>query len=230
MEMMLLSTVHWLLLKGKKGSDDVKANPKKIGISGGTFNPIHNGHLIVAEMVREEFGLEEVLFIPSGMPPHKDLKDVAEAEHRLNMVQQAVKNNPYFFESRVEVERGGYTYTIDTVKNLREVYGNDTRLYYIIGADVLGDLLTWRNYQEVFKLCGFIAVMRPGNDTEGFNRQMEYLKDTFGAVIHFINTPLIEISSTNIRNRVKEGKSIKYLVPEAVENYIKEKGLYQKEV
>jgi len=208
----------------------VKFNPEKIGISGGTFNPIHYGHLIVAEMVRDEFGLEKILFVPSGMPPHKNLRDVAGAEHRFNMVQQAVKNNPYFFESRVEVERGGYTYTIDTLKNLRQTYGKDAKLYYIIGADVLSDLLTWRNYQEVFGICEFIAVLRPGNGIEVFNRQMEYLRDTFGAVIHFIDTPLIEISSTEIRNRIRQGKSIKYLVPEAVEDYIKENRLYHEEV
>ncbi len=208
----------------------MKFNPEKIGISGGTFNPIHYGHLIVAEMVRDEFGLEKILFVPSGMPPHKNLRDVAGAEHRFNMVQQAVKNNPYFFESRVEVERGGYTYTIDTLKNLRQTYGKDAKLYYIIGADVLSDLLTWRNYQEVFGICEFIAVLRPGNGIEVFNRQMEYLRDTFGAVIHFIDTPLIEISSTEIRNRIRQGKSIKYLVPEAVEDYIKENRLYHEEV
>jgi len=208
----------------------VKFNPEKIGISGGTFNPIHYGHLIVAEMVRDEFGLEKILFVPSGMPPHKDLRDVAGAEHRFNMVRQAVNNNPYFFESRVEVERGGYTYTIDTLKNLRQTYGKDAKLYYIIGADVLSDLLTWRNYQEVFGICEFIAVLRPGNGIEVFNRQMEYLRDNFGAVIHFMDTPLIEISSTEIRNRIKQGKSIKYLVPDSVEDYIKENRLYHEEV
>ncbi|OPZ84837.1 MAG: Nicotinate-nucleotide adenylyltransferase [Firmicutes bacterium ADurb.Bin419] len=208
----------------------MKFNPEKIGISGGTFNPIHYGHLIVAEMVRDEFGLEKILFVPSGMPPHKDLRDVAGAEHRFNMVRQAVNNNPYFFESRVEVERGGYTYTIDTLKNLRQTYGKDAKLYYIIGADVLSDLLTWRNYQEVFGICEFIAVLRPGNGIEVFNRQMEYLRDNFGAVIHFMDTPLIEISSTEIRNRIKQGKSIKYLVPDSVEDYIKENRLYHEEV
>ncbi|WP_010248330.1 nicotinate-nucleotide adenylyltransferase [Acetivibrio cellulolyticus] len=201
-------------------------NAKKIGISGGTFNPIHYGHLIVAEMVRDRFGLEKVLFIPSGMPPHKNLSNVASAEHRFNMVQQAVKDNPYFVESRIEVERGGYTYTIDTLKNLSEIYGKSARLYYIIGADVLNDLLTWRNYQDVFNICEFIAVLRPGNDSEGFNKQMEYLRDTFSARIHFIDTPLIEISSTEIRNRIKGGRSIKYLVPDTVEAYIKENKLY----
>lgn len=204
----------------------MKDNPKKIGISGGTFNPIHLGHLIIAEMVRDKYGLDKVLFIPSGMPPHKNLNNVIEAEHRFNMVQQAVASNPYFIESRMEVDREGYTYTIDTLKNLRESYGKSATLYYIIGADVLNDLLTWRNYQEVFGICEFIAVLRPGSCLEGFNKQMEYLRDTFSAKIHFIDTPLIEISSTDIRNRIKEGKSIKYLVPESVEDYIKENGLY----
>lgn len=204
----------------------MKNKIEKIGVSGGTFNPIHMGHLMVAEMVRDSFGLDKVLFIPSGMPPHKNLGGVACAEHRFDMVQIAVASNPYFIESRIEIDRRGYTYTVDTLKNLREIYGNNTSLYYIIGADVLNDLLTWRSFEEVFKICEFIAVLRPGNDVQAFNNQMKYLKNTYCAKIHFINTPQIDISSTEIRDRVKEGRSIKYLVPDAVEEYIKLNRLY----
>ena len=204
----------------------MKDNAEKIGISGGTFNPIHLGHLIVAELVRDRFGLDKVLFVPSGMPPHKNLSNVAGAEHRFNMVQKAVAGNPWFSESRIEVERGGYTYTVDTLKNLKEIYRNNTSLYYIIGADVLNDLLTWKDYQEVFKICEFIVVLRPGNDAYGFKKQIQYLRDNYCAKIHFIDTPLIDISSTEIRNSIKEGRSIKYLVPDAVEEYIKVNGLY----
>lgn len=205
----------------------MKVNEKRIGISGGTFNPIHIGHLIIAEMVRDRFGLDKVLFIPSGMPPHKNLGSVLCAEKRFYMVRRAVANNPHFIESRIEIDRGGYTYTVDTLKKLREIYGNDTSLYYIIGADVLNDLLTWKSFEEVFKICEFIAVLRPGNDVQAFNKQMEYLKNAYSARIHFIETPLIEISSTEIRERIKEGRSIKYLVPESVEEYIESNGLYK---
>lgn len=199
---------------------------EKIGISGGTFNPIHIGHLIIAEIARDRFGLDKVLFVPSGMPPHKNLSNVAYAEHRFDMVQKAVKSNPYFIDSRIEVDRGGYTYTVDTLKKLREIYGNSASLYYIIGADVLNDLLTWKNHEEVFEICEFIAVLRPGNDVQAFKNQMEYLKNSHFAKIHYIDAPLIDISSTGIRDSVKEGRSIKYLVPEAVEEYIKLNRLY----
>jgi len=205
----------------------VKSNIQKIGISGGTFNPIHIGHLIIAETVRDKFGLDKVLFIPSGMPPHKNLGSVVCAEKRFDMVQRAVEGNPYFVASRIEIDRKGYTYTVDTMKKLREIYGNDTSLYYIIGADVLNDLLSWRSFEEVFKICEFIAVLRPGNDKKAFYNQMEYLKDTYGVKIHFIDAPLIEISSTEIRGRVKQGRSIKYLVPESVEEYIESNKLYK---
>ena len=204
----------------------MKDNVEKIGISGGTFNPIHIGHLMVAEIVRDRFGLDKVLFIPSGMPPHKSLSSVACAKHRFDMVEKAVESNPYFKASRIEIDREGYTYTVDTLKNLREIYGNNTSLYYIIGADVLNDLLTWKNYEEVLKICEFIAVLRPGNDVQAFKKQIEFLKQTYCAKIHFINTPLIEISSTEIRDRIKEGRSIKYLVRDSVEEYIKLNRLY----
>jgi len=204
----------------------MKGNEKKIGISGGTFNPIHLGHLIIAEMVRDRFGLNEVLFVPSGMPPHKNLSNVVSSEHRFEMVNKAVANNPYFKESRVEIDRKGYTYTVDTLKNLKEIYGNGTSLYYIIGADVLNDLPSWRNHEEVFKMCEFIAVLRPGNDMQGFKKQMEFLRDKYCAKIHFIDTPLIEISSTQIRDSIKAGRSIKYLVPDCVEEYIMLNRLY----
>lgn len=224
--MMLLFMVLLPSLKRERDSGEVKGCKQRIGISGGTFNPIHLGHLIIAEMARDRFGLDKVLFIPSGMPPHKNLGSVLDAEQRFDMVRRAVAGNSYFEESRIEIDRVGYTYTVDTLKKLRELYGSDAILYYIIGADVLHDLVTWKSFEEVFKICEFIAALRPGNNTQDFYRQMEYLKDTYGAVIHFIETPLIEISSTDIRKRIKEGRSIKYLVPESVEEYIKSNKLY----
>jgi len=206
----------------------MEVNVKRIGILGGTFDPIHNGHLIMAEIIRGAFELDRVLFIPSGNPPHKKNQTVTDAEHRYNMVCEALKGNPYFEKSRIEVDREGYTYTIDTLGILNEQYRGIADLYYIIGADVLYDLLTWKDYEKVFGICKFIAALRPGTGKEGFRERIKYLEDRVSASILEAEIPLIEISSTMIRNRVKEGKSIKYLVPETVENYIKKEGLYLK--
>lgn len=199
---------------------------KRIAVLGGTFNPIHNGHLIIAEMIREEFNLNKIIFIPSGRPPHKKADEISDVEHRYNMVLSAVHSNPTFEVSRIEIERTGYTYTVDTVKELKEIYGEGTLLYYLIGADVLYDLLTWKNCEEVFKLCQFIVALRPGYKEKDFMEQIKYLSINYLAKIHTRNVPLIEISSTLLRQKIKEGKSIRYLVPQAVEDYIIKNRLY----
>lgn len=200
---------------------------KRIGISGGTFDPIHYGHLIIAEHVRECFKLEKVIFIPSGMPPHKDLSRVTPAEHRFNMTNIAISTNRYFEASRIELERKGYTYTVDTLQQLRDMYGNEVELYFIIGADVVPDLLKWKDFKRVFELCEFVAVLRPWHDAEEFKFEIKHLQAEYGAKINIMRAPLIEISSTEIRERVMNGSSIKYLVPEGVESYIADNGLYR---
>ncbi|HHW48425.1 MAG TPA: nicotinate-nucleotide adenylyltransferase [Clostridiaceae bacterium] len=200
---------------------------KKIGISGGTFDPVHCGHLIAAQEIRERLKLDKVLFIPVGLPPHKKDHRVTEAEHRYNMVFEAVRSNPFFEVSRIEIDREGYTYTIDTLQYLKTVYGDDARLFFIIGADVVPELVTWRQFEEIFRLCEFVAVNRPGTQKKDFFKNVRYLKEQYSAIIHIIKLPLIEISSTDIRRRVKEGRTIKYLVPESVEKYIYENGLYR---
>ncbi len=201
----------------------------KIGICGGTFDPVHTAHLAVAELVKSEYGLDKVLFIPSGMPPHKDLKNVTEPGHRLKMVQCAVCSNPGFEAVSMEIERSGYTYTVDTLKELHSIYPKGTEFFYIIGADVVMDLLTWRNAREVFALTSFIAVMRPGFSDDDFNSRLAELKENYNANINCMEIPLLDISSTYIRERVKEGKSIKYLVDHKVLEYIVENNLYKKE-
>ncbi len=198
----------------------------KIGICGGTFDPVHLGHLAVAELVRCEFGLDKILFIPSGKPPHKDIDSVTEPIHRLKMVQCAVSTNPGFEAVSIEVERLGYTYTVDTLNQLHELYPEGTEFYYIIGADVVMDLLKWKNAEEVFKLTRFIALMRPGFQDEEFKTRINYLKSKYGVEISGFEAPLIEISSTFIRDRIKNGKSVKYFITESVERYIKENKLY----
>jgi nicotinate-nucleotide adenylyltransferase len=200
---------------------------KRIGISGGTFDPIHNGHLLIAEHARELFKLDIVLFIPSGMPPHKIGLEVSSAEHRMDMVREAVSTNPFFSVSDIETARPGYTYTIDTLETLRAMYEPSVKLYFIVGADVISDLLTWKSPDRVFSLCELVAVFRPGRSREDtFLREVERLRVEHGAVIHTAAAPVLEISSTVIRARVREGMSVKYMVPESVEEYIVRNKLY----
>ena len=153
---------------------------RKIGIMGGTFNPIHNGHLIVAEDVREQCGLDRVLFIPSGQPPHKPDSGVIDSVHRYEMVRLAVKSNPYFEASRVEVDRSGLTYTINTLQELKQIYGEGTVFYFIIGADIVEELITWREHKKVFEMCDFIAVLRPGHDNSAFESAIEQNRNDHG--------------------------------------------------
>lgn len=199
---------------------------KKIGILGGTFNPVHYGHLIVAEAVREDFRLDRVLFIPAGTPPHKSGSEVIAVSHRYNMVKCAVDSNPYFEASKVEMERMGYTYSIDTLKALKSQYAEGTEFYFIIGADVVPELTTWKDFGRVFEMCSFIALFRPGNDMEAFNMQINNLKSGYRVGIFTAAAPLIDISSTVIRERAAAGKTIKYLVPDCVEKYILDNKLY----
>lgn len=200
---------------------------KRIGISGGTFDPVHHGHLIAAETIREEFQLDEIIFIPVGLTPHKNISRVTDAEHRYNMTRLAVETNPYFRVSRMEIDRQGYTYTVDTLSQLKQEYGWDVQLFFIVGADVIRDLLTWRQYEKVFQMCEFIATLRPGFEEKDFIHEIDNLKNRYGARIHIAKMPLIDISSTTIRSKVGNNKSIKYLVPEKVEQYIMEHGLYK---
>ncbi len=198
----------------------------KIGICGGTFDPIHLGHLAIAELVRCELNLDKVLFIPSGMPPHKDINLITDPINRLNMVKCAVSENPYFEASDIEVKRKGYTYTVDTLNELHKIYPPDTIFYYIIGADVVMDLLTWKRSEEVFALTKFVAVMRAGYLDKDFNNRINVLRQKHSLDITSIEAPLIEVSSTFIRERTSKNKSVKYLVSECVEEYIKKNKLY----
>jgi nicotinate-nucleotide adenylyltransferase len=198
----------------------------KIGISGGTFDPIHVGHLMVAETIREKFELDKILFIPVGDPPHKNYKDITDKNIRLEMVKKAIEGNCYFEFSDIEVKRKGFTYAIDTLKELQKIYP-EAQFYYIVGSDVVFDILTWKAYEEVFKICKFIVVLRSEHNIQDLNQRIKYLKDTYGALILINKMPGIEISSTWVRDTIKKGLSVKYFVPDCVGKFIIENRLYR---
>lgn len=199
--------------------------PRRIGVLGGTFDPIHIAHLAIAEEARTQLNLDKVIFVPAGLPPHKLDVQVSPAEHRLAMVKLAIAGNPHFEVSRVDIDRFGPCYTVDTIALLHEEWGPEVEIYFIMGSDSLGDLLTWHQPDRLIRLCRIVAVERPNYkvDMEELER---YLPGISQRVV-FINSPQLDVSSTEIQRRVRAGESIKYHVPEAVERYIYEHGLYR---
>ena len=198
---------------------------KKIGIMGGTFNPIHNGHLFLAEHAYEQAGLDYVLFMPTLNPPHKAGMTVESAEHRLNMVRLAIQSNPHFMMSDLELQRQGITYTSDTLKALKNEEP-ENEYYFIVGADSLMMMAKWMEPQTVFNLSTILAGAREQYSIEQLKEQAAYLENTYNGKIILLDMPLIEISSENIRERVIKGKSIQYYVPDEVVSYMKEHHLY----
>jgi len=197
---------------------------------GGTFNPIHHGHMVTAQEALDQFSLDRVVFIPTGDPPHKVEDLLAHAEDRYLMTVIAISSNDSFFVSRAEIDRRGKSYTIETVKELRNTYGTDAELFFITGADAILEILTWKNTDEIVTLAKFIAATRPGYDLS----KIEELKSTLfrsekeaDEGISIMEIPALAISSTDIRKRVKQGRPINYLVPEGVNNYIIKHGLYR---
>lgn len=199
---------------------------KKTGIMGGTFNPIHMGHLIIAEKAREQFHLDEVLFMPCGIPYTKNEDDVLPKDIRAEMTRLAIEDNPFFDISTIEVDKDGSTYTYETLEQLRSDNPN-TEYYFIIGADSLWKIEGWREPEKIFANCHLLAAVRDGKSAVEMETQASYLKDKFGASIFLLNSSNIEISSTMIRTLVKEGSSIRYFVPEAVYDYIIKNKLYR---
>jgi nicotinate-nucleotide adenylyltransferase len=188
-----------------------------IGIMGGTFDPIHLGHLVAAEEARVRFGLDRVIFVPNGAPPHKKDYDVSSAEHRYAMVVLATASNPHFEASRLELDRPGPSYTVDTMREFRRQFGEACRLYFITGADAMLETLTWRHPEEIAALCEFLAVARPGYDLA---RLSGALSPKLMSRLHILDTPGIEVSSTELRRRAAAGESLRYLTPPAVARYI----------
>ena len=202
----------------------------KLAIMGGKLDPIHIGHLVTAEEVRHEFDVDEVIFVPTGHPPHKSHINMTTSEHRYLMTVLATAANASFKVSRMEIEREGVTYTIDTIKELKRIYGEHVQLYFITGADAIHKILSWKDSAELLKMCEFVAVTRPGYNKEELIKQIEDLNRTYATNINFLEVPALAISSSNIRSRMGKGKPIKYLVPQEVENYIKKYNLYHYEI
>jgi len=197
----------------------------RIGVLGGTFDPIHIGHLVSAEEVWMELELERVVFIPAGLPPHKLDHAMSPVEHRLAMVELAIASNPHFAVSKVDVDRSGPCYTVDTIELLRDEWGPSVEIYFIMGSDSLLDILTWHNPRRLIRLCHFAVVSRPGYQVD--LDELDALLPGLASRVQMLNAPELAISATDIQRRVREGLSIKYQVPEAVEDYIYRHKLYQ---
>ncbi len=190
---------------------------RRIGVMGGTFDPIHHGHLVAASEVQSVFGLDQVIFVPTGRPWQKSGKEISDPEHRYLMTVVATAANPRFTVSRVDIDRPGQTYTIDTLRDLRAQYPDDD-LFFITGADALTNILTWKDYSDIFDLAHFVGVTRPGHDitTDGLPP----------SGVTLIEVPAMAISSTDCRTRVKRGVPVWYLVPDGVVQYINKYKLY----
>jgi nicotinate-nucleotide adenylyltransferase len=193
---------------------------RKIGVMGGTFDPIHNGHLIAASEAAHRFGLDEVIFVPTGRPWQKSDRTVSRSEDRYLMTVVATASNPMFSVSRVDIDRPGPTYTADTLTDLHAEYP-DAELFFITGADALAQILTWERLDELFRLAHFVAVTRPG-----YTLDDDHLPD---GVVSLVEVPAMAISSTDCRRRVADGRPVWYLVPDGVVQYISKRRLYRNE-
>ncbi|NLC11188.1 MAG: nicotinate-nucleotide adenylyltransferase [Firmicutes bacterium] len=203
--------------------------PKAIGLMGGTFDPIHIGHLVTAEEARQQFNLDCVIFIPAGNPPHKNSSKLTDREHRYLMTLLAVANNPYFTLSRIELDKEEPSYTIDTVREFYQKFQGKAKIYFITGADAVLDIITWKDYRELLSMCSFIAATRPGYS---LTKLKVLLGPAFSEIIpriHLLEIPAMAISSTYLRRKVAAGKTIKYLTPASVEQYIYKNRLYHQE-
>lgn len=192
----------------------------KLGVYGGTFDPIHIGHLIIADRVREILGLDKILFVPCANPPHKNNRNITPAVHRLHMLRLAIAGNACFEISEMEIERGGISYTVDTLEQLASQHAyKRAEIFYIIGADSLAEMTSWRNPERIFELCQVVVVNRPQAAP-----QVEF--SDFRSKAIRLNTPLLDISSSELRRRAGDGKSIRHLVTREVEEYIVKNRLY----
>ena len=193
---------------------------QRIGVMGGTFDPIHHGHLVAASEVAQAFTLDEVVFVPTGQPWQKDDRRVSPSEDRYLMTVIATASNPRFSVSRIDIDRGGPTYTIDTLRDLRAERGDEAELFFITGADALAQIMSWQDVNELFALAHFVGVTRPGHRLTGDGLPEDK--------VSLVEVPALAISSTNCRERVARGAPIWYLVPDGIVQYIAKRRLYQR--
>jgi len=205
----------------------MEGSRRRIGIMGGTFDPVHIGHLMLAERAYEQFQLETVLFMPSGNPPHKrERSDVTDAFDRLEMVRLAIQDNPHFSLDAEEILRRGYTYTNETLQILKSK-NPDTDYYFIIGGDSLMAFDTWMKPDVIAANCTLLAAVRDGLNIQTMEQKMNDLHERYGADIRLLHTPDVDISSSQIRMWIQNGRSVRYYIPDAVLTYICNKGLYR---
>jgi nicotinate-nucleotide adenylyltransferase len=217
----------------------MKSRKEGMGLFGGTFNPIHLGHLRGAEEIRDTFSLEKVVFIPAAIPPHKKSGGMMDASHRLEMVRLAVSNNRCFSASDIELKRSGKSYSVDTIRHFRETHAGP--IFFIMGRDAFLEIETWKEFKTLFSLCHFVVMARPGSEEKGpvsplptglapyfrYDPSAEAWVHASGNSLYFREITFLDISSTKIRGLMERGKSIRYLVPAEVEAYIRDKGFYR---
>lgn len=199
---------------------------KKIGIMGGTFNPVHNGHLLIAEDARIFCGLDEIIFIPSGNSYMKEADEIISGQMRIEMTTLAIEDNSHFSISDMEVKRGGSTYTYETLDELTMLFP-DSSFYFILGADNLFSIEKWKYADKIFKKCALIAAARDEKSEEDINQKADYLRQKYQSEIFLLPERKIDISSTEIRERIFKGISVRYMIPDKVFSYIAEHQLYQ---
>ena len=195
------------------------ARAQRLGVMGGTFDPIHHGHLVAASEVAQFFTLDEVVFVPTGQPWQKDARNVSPSEDRYLMTVIATASNPRFSVSRIDIDRGGPTYTIDTLRDLRAERGKEAELFFITGADALSRMMSWQDVNELFELAHFVGCTRPGHRLTGHGLPEDR--------VSLPEIPALAISSTDCRQRVAHGQPIWYLVPDGIVQYIAKRGLYR---
>ena len=208
----------------KKDTD--RGTGKKIGIMGGTFNPIHNGHLLIAENAREQYQLDQIYFIPTGISPHKNDNAIVSAEIRCAMIEAAIADNPHFVLSTIETDSNEPSYTYLTLERLTRMQPEDD-FYFIMGGDSVAAFHTWKNPGQICALCTLLVAVRDDMDKTQLLTRSNALKREFGADIRLVNTPNFSVSSHEVRMRVQAAASIRYLVPKEIEQMIKEHQLYQ---
>lgn len=198
---------------------------ERIGVLGGTFNPPHNGHIVIADIAKREFDMGKVLFLPLGTPPHKEADAVLSREQRFAMAELIVRERPWLELSTIELEREGYTYTIDTLRYLNANMKAD--IWYIIGADTLFELETWREHEKVFEMCTFACVGRPGDDREKVLMQAVYLEEKYGKKIYVSEGSGPDISSTDLRELIAHGASVRGLVPDSIAEFLENNNVFK---